>query len=168
MENKNDASKMLETFNKNKEREIAGMYLYNVISEIISKKFEGKSCTKRIATAIKDELIKTYPNIVVHYQLNISWYEVRIWGDRFGDYNNSYRLFLCYTSNSLLSKEEFAEHNTCYSEGAVERLGLCNKLTPTKVNDIISEIIKRREELEKLQGELKNLENSLPYNTEIS
>lgn len=164
----NIANKMLETFNKNKEREISGMYLYNVISEIIGKKFEGKACSKRIATAIKEELIKTYPNIVVHYQQYLTWYEVKIWGDKFGDYNNYYRFFFCHTSNNTLSREKFVEHNTCYSEGAVERLGLCNKLTPTKINDIISEIIKRREELEKLQGELKNLENSLPYNTEIS
>ena len=158
----NNDNEMVDTFNKNKQNDIDGVYLYNVISEIISKKFENKTCSKRIATAIKEELIKTYPNIVVHYEYKYSWYEVQIWGDRFGDYNSSYRLILCY-DNEILSKENFSNHNTCYSQGAVERLGICEGLTPTKLKEIITTIINKREELAKMKRELDVLEKSLPY-----
>lgn len=152
--------KLLNTFNKNMEHDKNGFELYSVIYKIIKEKFENKPCSKRLAAVIKEELIKTYPNININYSKSFFYFQLNIWGDKFGGYTNHHH-FLFSHHNVNLSSSEFAEQNICYSVGAVERLAAISKLS---VEGALKVVIKKREELMKVEQELHEAEKVLIYN----
>lgn len=152
--------KLLNTFNKNMEHDKNGFELYSVIYKIIKEKFENKPCNTKVVTAIKEELIKTYPNININYSKSFFYFQLKIWGDKFGGYTNQHQ-FLLSQHNVNLSSSEFAEQNSRYSQGAVERLAAISKIS---VADALKVVIKKREELMKVEQELHEAEKVLIYN----
>ena len=89
----------VETLRKEAERKIR-LYeeqkiVYKIIKDVF-KKFDGKQVNKRLATALKNELVKVSENYIVSYRKDsMGWYEFYIW-------NNSADAQIVYSNRILL------------------------------------------------------------------
>ena len=89
----------VETLRKEAERKIRLYEEQKIVFEIIKdvfKKFDGKQVNKRLATALKNELVKVSENYLVSYRKDsMDWYEFYIW-------NSSADAQLVYSNRILL------------------------------------------------------------------
>ena len=78
----------IETLRKDAERKIRVYEEQKVIFEVIKdtfKKFDGKQVNKRLATSLKNELVKVDEKYLVSYRKDSTdWYEFYIWNSKDG------------------------------------------------------------------------------------
>ena len=76
----------IEDLRKDAERRIKVYEEQKVVFEVIKdtfKKFDGKQVNKRLATALKNELVKVDEKYLVSYRKDsIGWYEFYIWNSK--------------------------------------------------------------------------------------
>jgi len=81
---------------------------FNVIRGVLED-FDGKTITKRIATAIG----KALPGYVVHWNKDYSWWQVVVWKDNYDD-RQSYNLRY-FSEGDGFEMSRFDEMNVCHS-----------------------------------------------------
>ena len=111
----------IETLRKDAERKIRLYEEQKVVFEVIKdtfKKFDGKQVNKRLATALKNELVKVDEKYLVSYRKDSTdWYEFYIWNSKDGaaiGYNN--RILILFseqqTNDGKLDYEKFTKKFT--------------------------------------------------------
>jgi hypothetical protein len=118
----------VETLRKEAERKIRLYEEQKIVFEIIKdvfKKFDGKQVNKRLATALKNELVKVSEKYLVSYRKDsMDWYEFYIW-------NNSADAQIVYSNRILLL---FSDQQT--NDGKLDYSKFTKKFTwldnPTK------------------------------------
>ncbi len=140
-------------------RDHEGLKWYMLILNVIGDKFEGKTVSKRIETAVKNEVHKTHPNMVVSYSHHYSWFEISLWEN---NYNDKFTYQLCYENDPTLGVKKFAERNTWVSVGAPKRLA---DLQTINLDEVAEKIVQAMDKIAEATKELESLESNLPYGT---
>ena len=160
----------IEDLRKDAERKIRLYEEQKVVFEVIKatfKKFDGKQVNKRLATTLKNELVKVDEGYLVSYRKDSTdWYEFYIWNSKDGaaiGYNN--RILILFseqqTNDGKLDYEKFTKKFTWLDMPDTHIEEVNKDLELINNTNIIEEYNKAIETIKNTEKTLTSLRSSL-------